>query len=838
MIFSLKKLPGIICIHQHVIFLIQLYCSEFLRNALGVEKEKFINLTVKLNKMKQRFLIAAIMCSTQLFAQSLRGKVFDANNNSPLYGASVSYEGQGVATNKDGIFSIDCGKPATLTISYIGYETYRVAVKNCVDFLNIALIPTDKNLDEVDITATSNLNKSLLYQPSSITKLGTPELKRGLGLYLDDAINENIPGVTLQRRSVSGGQQFNIRGYGGGSGGTGRISSNFDGQGYKVYLNGIPITDAEGITVLDDIDFGSVGDVEVTKGPSGTLYGLAIAGVVNLKTIKAGKGKTSIGQDVLIGSYGLQRYTTHFEVGGTNSSLLVNYGHQQTDGYLIHNASHKDFVNVASEFKINDKQSISTYFGYSNSYDQRAGELTLTQYANKDYSGNPDYIIRNGHSEIISIRAGLSHTYNFNSHISNTTTVYGSGLTNNSSSAAGWTDKDPVNYGLRSTFDTKSSMKEGFSLSGITGIETQHQNAQTIGYTMVKNPVDTTGYYIIGAPRSNQYTLTGTTSLFTEWSLAIPHDISFTAGIGISNMNIQLNDRFYVANSTKPTKYFKNYNGLFSPHFAVNKVFSKELSLYASYSKAYKAPTSSYFFIPSTGAVNTDLKPETGNQFEVGTKGALLNNKLSYQLAIFDATFSNKFAAMNVLNQAGTATLYTYVVNGGKQSDKGIEFLAKYTAYESANSFFQSIRPFANFTYSDFKYVDYIFHTKSKAGLDSAINYDGKKVAGVGPFNANIGVDLSLKYGLYTNVIYSHKDAFPITSDGLNNTSSYSLLNAKIGFQRSLSPHFDLNVYFGIDNIGGTQYPIFVFINQLPDAYLPGPLNATYYGGLNLKYNF
>ena len=122
--------------------------------------------------------------------------------------------------------------------------------------------------------------------------------------------------------------------------------------------------------------------------------------------------------------------------------------------------------------------------------------------------------------------------------------------------------------------------------------------------------------------------------------------------------------------------------------------------------------------------------------------------------------------------------------------------------------------------------------------LFSAINYDGKKVAGVGPFNANIGVDLLLKYGLYANVIYSHKDAFPITSDGLNNTSSYSLLNAKIGFQRSLSPHFDLNVYFGIDNIGGTQYPIFVFINQLPDAYLPGPLNATYYGGLNLKYNF
>ncbi|HAP06793.1 MAG TPA: hypothetical protein DCR20_03130, partial [Planctomycetaceae bacterium] len=60
------------------------------------------------------------------------------------------------------------------------------------------------------------------------------------------------------------------------------MSSNFDGQGYKVYLNGIPVTDAEGITTMDDIDFGAIGNAEIVKGPAGTLYGQAIAGAVNL----------------------------------------------------------------------------------------------------------------------------------------------------------------------------------------------------------------------------------------------------------------------------------------------------------------------------------------------------------------------------------------------------------------------------------------------------------------------------------------------------------------------------------------------------------------------------
>ncbi|MEZ4793989.1 MAG: TonB-dependent receptor plug domain-containing protein [Flavobacteriaceae bacterium] len=102
-------------------------------------------------------------------------------------------------------------------------------------------------------------------------------------------------GVLMTRRAVSSGQQFNIRGYGNGVGFRG-ATNNFDGQGYKVYFNNIPITDAEGVTLLDDIDFGSVGSVDVIKGPAGSLYGLAIAGVVNLKTIHPEAGETSISQ--------------------------------------------------------------------------------------------------------------------------------------------------------------------------------------------------------------------------------------------------------------------------------------------------------------------------------------------------------------------------------------------------------------------------------------------------------------------------------------------------------------------------------------------------------------
>jgi iron complex outermembrane receptor protein len=367
-----------------------------------------------------RYLFAVLLSFSFLigFAQKeIRGSIIDENTNEPLVGASVSYNKKLITTNNKGEFIIACINETKLVISHVGYETRQQTISDCTGDLVIHLSPIARSLNEVEVTATSNPNRKLLYQPVSITKLTNTELKRGPGLYLDDAINSNVPGVTMSRRSTAGGQQINIRGYGNGTRGTQGVSSNFDMQGTKVYLNGIPVTDAEGITVLDDIDFNSIGSVEVVKGPTGSLYGLAIAGVVNLKTMNPAAGETLVGQDILFGDYGTKRYTTHFQTGGENASILLNYGYQHSDGFVVHTASTKKFLNAAGAFKVNKKQTVNGYFGYGNSYDQRQGELTLGQYDTLNWSGNPDYIKRNAHSNVISLRGGLTHTYSFSENV-------------------------------------------------------------------------------------------------------------------------------------------------------------------------------------------------------------------------------------------------------------------------------------------------------------------------------------------------------------------------------------------------------------------------------------
>lgn len=699
------------------------------------------------------------------------------------------------------------------------------------------------NLNEVQITSTSD--KSILNQPASTVKMDTLELKRGTGLFLDDAINTNVPGVLMERRTHSAGQQFNIRGYGNGMGFKG-VSSNFDGQGSKVYLNGIPITDAEGITVMDDIDFGSISNVEVSKGPSGTLYGLAIAGVVNLQTQKAPKNKTSISQDVMAGSYGLLRTTTHIAIGRENSSLAINYGHQKFDGFMVHTKSHKDFVNMIGDFSLNKKQTLTTFLGYSDSYDERNGELTKEQYDTLDYSGNTRYIDNNAHSAVRTFRSGISHNYKFNDKISNTTTFFGSAQSIDQSSAGGWTDKLPLNYGLRSVFEKQFKLSANASLSGTTGIEMQKMNALTVGYGMAADSTHLEGYNIINKTNSDQATTNSTYSYFTQWSLLLPKGFSINAGVGVSNMKLKLEDRLWGLSNNHPNNsklqvYEAKYSNLVSPSFSINKIISKTASVYTSYSVGYKAPVSGNILVSTTGQVNTGLKPEKGTQIEIGTKGSMMNNRLIYTIAAFNAKFENKFTTVSVQNPANTVTLYSYIVNGGNLNNNGLELLVKYKLIEPSNGFFKLIQPFANLTYSDFKYDNFQFQKigKNSSNKDSLIveDYSGNAVAGVAPMVYNLGVDIDTKIGLYGNITYNYRSAMYYTSDGLNETNPFSLLNGKVGFRKAFK-HFEFDAYAGASNITGSQYYYMVFVNQLPDAYIPAPNEINFFGGVNLKYNF
>src|SRR5436190_15279042 len=97
--------------------------------------------------MKRLLLFTALAVTGLVsYSQQVKGKIFDAANNNALPGATISLAGKIVTTGADGTFSIDC-KMSEISVSFVGYETYRQKIKNCDEELSIALMRLGHTLD-------------------------------------------------------------------------------------------------------------------------------------------------------------------------------------------------------------------------------------------------------------------------------------------------------------------------------------------------------------------------------------------------------------------------------------------------------------------------------------------------------------------------------------------------------------------------------------------------------------------------------------------------------------------------------------------------------------------
>lgn len=772
-----------------------------------------------------RLSVAVILLPTgaALAQTSVTGVVSDAFTGARLEGVAVSDSATGASatSDKSGQFSIACHAPMTLVLSRAGYQSGQRRVTDCSSTIQVSLISGAQGLAAMNVVA--ELPPPALSESQGASTLSPLELKRGTGLWFQDAVNLT-PGINMQTRTMFGGQTFSIRGYG-----MGGDATNFVGSGLKAYYNGIPVTDAEGNTRFDDIDFASLGRVDILRGPSSSLYGPGIGGVINLYTAEPHELGTTIRQETLGGQYGLLRSTTRLQNVSTAATTMLSYGHQAYDSYRVSSNSNRDFATLLGNFRPSDKQSISTFVSYAKLLELRAGELDSAQFAQKLNLGNDKYVGNRARQKMESFRAGVSHRYALGRGFENTTSAFFYGNTLEDVYAAGFNAKSAQSFGARTVFTTPVTAGT-LALTGTSGAEYLQTNGLAQGYSMSKS--------VLGKLNSNFQTNTVQSNIFTQWEAALPQDFTLSAGASVNFVTYSIYDLY--ANTGNPTH--KNASGrrvfdpVLTPRVAVRKMLTPNVSVYANVSQGFSPPTSSDAVIPYTGKTNDGLKPERGTQFEIGTKGTALNNRLTYEASLFQLRVTDKLSSESV-DSAGVS-LYSFTVNAGDQVDRGLELAASYDLVKEPHGWLSALRPFVSYTYSNFKYENF----KSDANNNSkTIDYTGKKVVGVPPSVFNIGLDARVKSGGYMHVTLHQVDEMPISFDNAHKAVAYSLLGAKLGVQRDLGRGIGIDVFAGGDNLTNALYYTQVFVNHKfvvgqppPNMYLPGPYKATYYGGINL----
>jgi TonB-linked SusC/RagA family outer membrane protein len=225
--------------------------------------------------------------------QKVSGTV--VSGDEPLIGAGVREKGasNGTVTDIDGRFSITVPGNASLTVSYMGYETQTVKVDNRSD-IRISLKESENILNEVVAIGYGVQQKKLVtgatlqVKGADIAKLNTVS---ALG-----ALQSQTPGVNITKLTGKPGEGFKV---------TIRGLGTIYNSNPLYIIDGVPNGD---INLINPSDIESV-DV-LKDAASAAIYGARAANGVILVTTRQGKaGKTSIQYDGYIARQTVARQT-------------------------------------------------------------------------------------------------------------------------------------------------------------------------------------------------------------------------------------------------------------------------------------------------------------------------------------------------------------------------------------------------------------------------------------------------------------------------------------------------------------------------------------------------
>ncbi|MEG2606813.1 MAG: SusC/RagA family TonB-linked outer membrane protein [Mucinivorans sp.] len=240
-------------------------------------------------------LVLAITQVVQAQNATVTGKVLDAETDEPIIGAVVKVIGtqRAVATDVDGLFSVNAAKDAQLVISYLGYKNLAVAVAGRTNLGSLKMATDAQMLDQVIITGYGGTT-SRAKSTASIASVPKKTFEVGSYANPSSALAGAVPGLAVKTTSGRPGAVSDIVLRGG---------TNLSGSGAPLV-----IVDGQIRGGLSDINPEDIADMQVLKDAAATaIYGARANNGVILITSKKGKiGKTSITASVKVGINYLQ----------------------------------------------------------------------------------------------------------------------------------------------------------------------------------------------------------------------------------------------------------------------------------------------------------------------------------------------------------------------------------------------------------------------------------------------------------------------------------------------------------------------------------------------------
>ncbi|WP_051199709.1 TonB-dependent receptor [Christiangramia echinicola] len=752
-----------------------------------------------------------IVTITKSIAQEFSGRVLDSKSGVPLKGVEIKdlNSGEAIKTNKNGNFTfISVAFPLELEFCKTGFLcSFLTVEENQVD-MKVYLQKDIDQLSEV-IVRSSNIPQEIRKIPASVSLISDNDLQRTDNFNLVQNFNY-VPGVFVGQGALNT-NKINIRGIG--------SRAQYSTNRIKAYINGIPLTTAEGELTLDDFDPEYLDRIEIFKGPVSSAFGAGLGGAIGLFTDKQRPEGSSIKAGFNYGSFNSKKIKANFNYVKDSLDLSFYYNQIDSDGYR-QNGEYDRISLLGSAGLLNKSGNYwNFFFSFTNLKAYIPSSLNEDDLKTDPEKAAFTWNEAAGYESYDKNIFGISYEHNFSTDLKNQTSVFYNSRDGYEPRPFNILDENRKSFGARAKFNYQTSIFNKISELSF-GAETMLEFYETGTFENL--------YEESAARRSVQGDRLSLNeqnrnyiNLFAQLNAEITSKLLLEAGFNFNSTAYDLQDKFVQGDVDQSGDY--RFDPVLSPRLGLSFEAFPGKNIYASASHGFSTPTVAETLTPE-GLINTDLQTETGWNYEIGFKGNWLSNKLYTEVNLYSIQIRNLLVARRVGQDQ-------YVgVNAGKADHNGIEFSSAYQTY--LNDEFQ-LRLFLNSNFNFFKFDKFV---------DLGENYSGNTIPGVPEYMISPGVETIFK-NLTANVNFQAFGEMALNDGNTGYTDPYELLNLKLNYNWSLNQNLRLQFNFGINNILDEEYAASIVPNAVgfggsaPRYYYPGnPRN--FYTGVIFDFDF
>lgn len=636
-------------------------------------------------------------------------------------------------------------------------------------------------IDEVTVTAFRS-PYNLFNTPAPVNVITPLQLEMGNSLTTVEALNQ-VSGVLMHNGTLNT-NRLTIRGIG--------SRTPYSTNKIKAYFGEIPLTSGDGETTLEDLENSAIQKVEIVKGPSSSLFGAGLAGVVlfypKMVTQNFMQNQTTVA------SFGTIKNILSAGINDKKLNVYALGSYLKSDGYRENNETKRSNILMNSIWSFTPKASLQLLLKGTKMKACIPSSLDLPTFHETPEKAAANWKKIEGFEEYNNGQFGISLNILTDNNHKISAATFGSFREANELRPFNRLEENSNYIGWRAYVQkTINDSRNKFIIS--SGIEFFREK-----YNWSTFSNSATADLLSDNMEKRQYE-----NLFIQMESSFSDKYFISAGV-----NGNLTRFYYTDEFTKNGDQSGNqsYQPIISPRLGANVVLNKKISVFGNVSHGFSTPTFEETLLPA-GEINPDIEPETGWNTEIGFRSQF------YERIQFSASYYRIYIK-NLLVARRTGEDAYVGVNAGKSLHPGFETEIRWNVTNPVQ--FPSLMLTGNATLANYHFSEF---------TDEDVDYSGNELPGTSKTTAFALANFNPVKNFGINLWYRYTGKMAVNDANSDYSDAFGITGFEAKYAGKIN-RFKLELKSGIQNIFDIQYASMLAVNapsvggNLPRYYYPG----------------